>query len=276
MSDLGEVVPLGVVVRDENKVPVDAETVELTITLPDGSTYQPVVLNPPTETGRYAVDYVPREQAGLYSYRWVSTRPDLVLEASFHVERPGTVGVLSLAEAKDYLNMREDDRHDEEIMRAMRSATALAEDARHEVILRRTITETSDLGRYPVPGHALVHGPVLALTSVQRLQGGAVVETLAPPAVWVDEHGVVRAGRLAALHGLCRFTYTAGYAVVPEEFREAVGYILQAVWSARRGSNSRPRVPGSEDQQSPRSEMPSVPGRALDLLGVSGRGPLVG
>lgn len=276
MSDLGEVVPLGVVVKDENAVAVNAETVELTLTLPDGSAYKPVVLNPPPETGRYAVDYVPREQAGLYSYRWVTTRPDLVLEASFHVERPGTVGVLSLAEAKDYLGMQADDRHDEEIMRAMRSATALAEDARHEVILRRSITETADLGTYTVAGHALTHKPVLALTSVHRLRYGTPVEVLAPPAVWVDEHGIVRSVRPAALFGVCRFTYTAGYGVVPEEFREAVGYILQAVWSNRRGSNSRPRVAGSEDPQSPGSEMPSIPRRALDLLGVSGRGPLVG
>lgn len=275
MSDLGEVVPLGVVIRDEAGLPVDAEVVRLLITLPDDTVVMPPVTNPPPVVGSYAVDYVPRLLPGLYVWRWEATRPDLVLEGSFHVDAPGAVGVLSLEEAKDVLRIPlTETRHDGRVMNAVRAATRLAQRERHEVFMRTPVSETRDLGRSAVRGVSLSYRPVMSLTSVTRLDAaGLPVETSAPPEVAVDEHGIVTSARLL-LWGRVRFDYVAGYRVLPEDYREAVGYILQAVWSNRGGSTGRPRVGGQQAGEDQAGEPTSVPQMALDLLG--NRGPLVG
>lgn len=280
MTELGEVVPLGIIVRDEAGIQINAETVALTITLPDDTTVLPAVQNPPATVGHYAIDYVPRELPGLYRWRWETDRPALVLEGAFHVDPPGSVGILSLAQAKSVLGMESDDRHNREIMAAVQTATALAEDVRHEKLMRTTVTETRELGRSPLAGFALTWGPVQSIVSVERFgpygAGPLPAEVRTPPDVWVDGNGIVRANSRALLWGLCRFTYVAGYRVVPPQFTTAVEYILQAVWQNRRGSSMRPKVAGQSEDMQDRSEAASIPRRAYDLLGAYQRGPLVG
>lgn len=269
MSDLGEVVPLAVHVRDTAGAPMNAETVTLTIIRPDLTTATVDVLNPPTVTGRYTGEFIPTGQAGLYTYRWQTTGPNLVHEGAFHVEPPGAVGILSLATAKSLLGMTNDDRYDDDIAGTARAATRLAERVRHEKILRTALVETRDLGRSYTRGVALTWRPVISLTAVDRLDhGNGVVETLVPPDVAVDERGIVTALSQTALWGRCRFRYVAGYLVIPDEYREATGYILQSLWTNRRGAGGRPRVGGQGSTSDDEADIRSVPTRALDLLGA--------
>ena len=278
MSDLGEVVPLGVVVRDEAGQPMNAEDVTLTITRPDETTTVLSVLNPPLETGRYRAEIVPTSLYGLYRYRWQTTRPDTAFEGVFNVERPGSVGILSLAEAKELLGMQADDRYDDAILRTLRSATNLAERVRGEKILRQPVSETRDLGATPARGLALVHRPIISLTAVHRLgDAGVVLETLAPPLVGVTEAGILTSGDRYLLWGRLRIEYIAGYAAPPPEYRDAVGYILQALWTNRRGAGGRPRVGGQATGGGEgAADTRSVPAQALDLLGADRARPLVG
>jgi len=277
VSDLGEVVPLAVTVRDTAGAPMNAETVSLTIIRPDLSIAAIDILNPPAQTGRYTAEFIPTGQPGLYTYRWHTTGPDLVHEGAFHVEPPGAISILSLAQAKTLLGMTNDDRYDEDIAGTSRAATRLAEKVRREKILRTPMVETRDLGRTYVRGVALTWRPVIALTAVDRLaDGDVVVETLTPPLVAVDERGIVTAGSPTALWGRCRFRYVAGYLVIPDEFREATGYILQALWANRRGAGGRPRVGGQDTGGDDSADTRSVPGRALDLLGAGEPRVLVG
>lgn len=279
MSSIGEVVPLAVTIRGADGNPMNAATVTLTIIRPDLTTVAVDIVNPPPTTGTYTAEYIPTAQSGLYTYRWTTTEPALVQEGAFNVERPGAVGILSLVEAKELLGMRDDDRYDESIARTIRSATRLAEGIRHEVIMRRAVSETRDLGRSSVRGVALTYRPIIALTAVDILSdGGAVVSTLAPPDVMVDERGILTARSATALVGRIRPRYVAGYIDIPDEFRDAAGYILQSLWSNRRGTGGRPRVGGQDSSsgEGETREARSVPARAMDLLGADQNRPLVG
>lgn len=278
MSSIGEVVPLAVTIRNADGNPMNAATVALTIIRPDLTTVAVDIVNPPPSTGTYTAEYIPTGQSGLYTYRWTTTEPALVQEGAFNVERPGAVGILSLAEAKELLGMQNDDRYDESIARTLRSATRLAERIRREKIMRQVVSETRDLGRSPVRGVALTYRPIIALTAVDLLtDGGNVASTLAPPDVQVDENGILTARSATALVGRIRPRYIAGYIDIPDEFREAVGYILQSLWSNRRGTGGRPRVGGQDSGGSDQTaEARSIPARAMDLLGADDNRPLVG
>ena len=67
---LGSQVPLGVTITDATGTPADATAVNLTITLPDGTTATPSVNH--SGTGLYDVDYTP-SQAGRHTLFWVAT-----------------------------------------------------------------------------------------------------------------------------------------------------------------------------------------------------------
>lgn len=276
MSELGEVVPLAVHIRDTAGQPMNAAAVTLTIIRPDLTTAAVDILNPPAVAGTYTAEFIPTGQAGLYTYRWNTTEPTLVHEGSFHVDPPGSISVLSLAESKKLLGMVNDDRWDDEIATTSRSATRLAEKVRHEKILRTAVSETRDLGRTPARGVALVHRPVISLTAVDILDNvDTVLISYAPPLVAVSETGIVTAAPAAALWGRCRFRYVAGYLVIPDPYRDAIGYILQSLWANRRGAGNRPRV-GGQDTSGEDTDVRSVPARALDLLGASEHRYLVG
>jgi len=274
MVDVGELYPMGIVVRDVDpaRTPMNAANVTLSITRPDQTPEPGVVIgNPPGIVGRYVFDYIPL-QAGRYVYRWQTVNPTLVLEGSFDANPAGSAGLISLARAKKLLRIPlDDDSDDDELRSVIRAATRAAENERQEVIQRREITETRRL-RAPTPRAALTHRPVLALTSVTNVDDGGV---WLPPAVDVDEHGIVEVALGApALWGRLRFAYTAGYEIVPDAFQEAIGYITQHLWENRLGSARRPRIGGMAAEESSAALGYSIPNRARDLLGRAG--PLVG
>lgn len=278
MSSVGEVVRLGAHVTNESGADLNAVDTTLLLTLPDDTIATLDVLNPPAQVGRYQVDYVPT-QPGLHVWLWRFAQPAVALEGSFYVSAPGVVGLLSLAEAKKILRIT-DSRSDDEIQATVVRATELAESQIHELLVRRPVSETRDLGsrfqyRTALP---LTYRPVARITLVERLHtSGAVIEAVAPPVVWADEHGILRCARPAVLSGLLRISYVAGPAVVSEVKRGAVEYLVQHLW-ANRGATLRPRVGGGDQQQGDPgqdgSSRSALPLRVIEQLGP--RGPLVG
>lgn len=101
--DVGDIVPLGIIVTDSAGTQVDTTPVTLTITLPDGTTVTPTVAN--LSVGEYSVQYT-TSQSGRHTYRWLAggTYPG-AHEGSFYVgavqsiaadaERYATVGALA-------------------------------------------------------------------------------------------------------------------------------------------------------------------------------------
>lgn len=272
--DVGEVYSMAILVRDVDaaRTPMNAATVALTITMPDQSLFMPVVTTPPATPGAYVYDYIP-VQPGRYVYHWQTTNPTLVLEGSFDAIPTGSAGIISLARAKKILAIdAADDSEDDEIRSVIRAATRAAENERDEVIVRRVIVETKRIHRMS-QRFLINQRPVLSLTSVTGIDSGTV--WLAPTQCSVDENGIVESVTTAPFWGRLRVEYVAGYAVMPDAYQEAGGYIVQHIWTNREGSTKKPRRGG----QHPPDEMPSsmgysIPSRARDLLGHAG--PLVG
>lgn len=275
MSGVGQVVRLGVAVTDEGGAALNAATVTCVLTLPDGTTTALDVLNPPAVTGHYRVDYVPAV-AGLFTFVWLTTAPATEDEGSFYVNEPGAVGIIGLPEGKRLLRIPpEDTRYDDDIEEEIRSATMLAEQESRQVLLRRTVTETRDLGNTWRNGVALTRAPVVRVVMVERLHSsGVVTEVVTPPDVWGDEAGIVRAMRPAVLWGLVRITYVAGPVVLSPAHRDAVRYLLQHLWANRGGNTARPRVGGGEEAPVDPQDRTAIPTRVRELLGP--RAPLVG
>lgn len=267
--EVGEINPLGIVVRDVDGNPINAETVTLSITRPDRTPFAPQVANPPGETGHYLYDLTVT-MPGPWQYVWRTTAPTLVLSGSFDAISAGAFGIINLEKAKKLLKIALDDHdHDDDILDVIRAATGAIENERGgQKVLRTEVSQTRWL-RGGTTRFSLIHRPVLELVSVTVLDTGLVLE---PPDVTVDEHGIVtvHAGSVA---GRVRIDYVAGYDIVPEPIREAAGHIVQHLWANRLGSSGRPRA-GGQAADGESSMGYSIPNRARDLLGHAG--PLVG
>jgi len=271
MSGVGQVVRLGTSVTSDTGAPMNAVTASLVLTLPDDTTTTLDVLNPPAVTGHYQLDYVP-ELPGTYTYVWQFEQPAVTYEGSFYASLTGAVGILSLAEGKDILNIPDSDtRHDRAISTEIVRATEVAEGISGEIIARRTFVEVLRTYGWH-EGVRLTNVPVARPVLMERLQPDqTVIEAVAPPAIWTDQFSILRCARPAAMWGLIRVTYVAGPAVVSESTRGGIEYLLQWLWSNRQGASGRPRVGGgagggSEAAMEVRVARTAIPYRIVQLL----------
>lgn len=87
--DFGATVPLAVnVFAADGVTSANADTITLTITLPDGTTTTPTVTNPPTVTGSYVYLYTQPPQAGRYVVYWDAGGANTSAYATAFVVRP--------------------------------------------------------------------------------------------------------------------------------------------------------------------------------------------
>jgi hypothetical protein len=264
--ELGDLVPLGLEVRDANLALVSASAISCTITLPDGSTLTPTPTSP--STGRYIVDYVPT-MIGRHSVRWVTTGPNTGYSDTFDVEAGDLGSLISLDDAKRAIGMplaRTED--DEELRRMLATASAKVE-GRCGAVVRRTVVEDHYLpfrvGNW-VRQIQLRQTPILSLTSVTgtMLSSGGY---LATDLVIGYQSGTIRlVGDMAFPHGTLTFTYVAGRATVPEPLQTATGIILEHLWQERRGWVAAPTVRGEAAQDRGRPAPWDVPAQAEALM----------
>lgn len=254
---------------EEGGVPVNPSTVALTITLPDGTTTAPTPAN--TATGKYKVDFVPT-QAGRHLIRWVTTGPATAFTDVIDVRSGAPAYIVSLASVKRHLGKSlTDTADDEELREFIEAATALVEDIRGEVVVRRTVLEDVDLP-HGTRAILLSKTPVLSLASVAAVDGSTTWNV-------ADLHtsgiGVVTARSGQVFWGLVRFTYVAGYTVIPANFSLAAKVIVEHLWETQQQPNLGPRPfgDGGEVMTVPGRGY-AIPNRAVQLLG-GGRGPLV-
>jgi hypothetical protein len=237
--DIADVVPLTVTIKDAAGTATNATTVTLTITLPDGTTITPAVVNPPAATGVYLYDY-PTVQAGRHIARWTSTGPQAAYSDAFDVRPAQPAYIVSLADIKQQLNMT-GTKDDEELRVYLEATTGLVENHLGRAVVRRTFTEE----------HAAVSGelmlnwtPVQSLTSVATVDG---VTTWNVADLHVSTSGIVTAKTgVTALSGDITTTYIAGDPIIPGKWTLAARIIVQWLWETQRGTAGGPRPGGME------------------------------
>lgn len=261
--DLGDVVPLGVTVKDSGGTLVNAGAMALTITLPDLTTVtsSPVM---PISTGTYNYDYT-TVQAGRHQVRWVATGANAnAYTDTFDVREQDPPTILSLADAKAHLNKTSTTDDDE--IRAMVESVTSGIEYLAGVCVRRTVVEKHDVPAHGVHTLALRRTPVLSVTSLVAVLSGGTTYTVAD--LDVDgPTGIVMRKDGGRLYGPLRATYVAGRTVVPANLTAAARIILQHLWRTQQGPG-RPQL-GVEDY-AVTEPVPgfgyAIPNRALQLL----------
>ena len=180
--------------------------------------------------------------------------------------------MVSLADAKGQLNMDPAiHTFDDELRDFIASATGAAEQYKHEVIVRRAVTDELDLGGYCGSGYGWVQRfrvrsvPVISLTSVVSWDGAVtwdVTQMRARPS------GLVRVMAGPRVTGLADITYIAGHQQIPAHYKRGALVILQHLWETQRGPGTAASgVIGSEEHWRQPGEFFSVPDKAKELLG---------
>ncbi len=245
--DLGDIVPLGIEVRDADGDLANATSATCTVTLPDGSISTASVTSP--TTGSYVADYTPAT-VGQYLVRWLTTGANAgAFTDTFTVRDAASIGVISLADARAYLNIPSGVTvDDEEIRSFLEAAQSLCEYEVGGPLVRTAYTEVHDGGASVL---LLDKGPVISVASV------TVAGVLVPPTAYVVDAGPARirslAGAFGSTAGSVTVVYSAGYGTPPAVARQAVQEALRHLWTTQRGSMpSLPRglegdsyVPGS-------------------------------
>jgi hypothetical protein len=234
MWELGGVVAIGTKFYDTSTPPilVAATSVVATITLPDGTTNTPTVTNP--STGTYAANYTPT-QAGRHPVTWSGVVGGLTVKYTdvFNVQEAAPPLILSLDEARDYLNMLAGETvNDEELRGFIEAATPIIEKVVGPCV-RRTVTSVIYPGD-PFP--ALPLTPVISLTSGAMIRDGSTVDVSS----FVVENGCLRSKTYVPLpYEPWTLTYVVGRAIIPANIRTAAGEVVSNLWASQRGASIR-------------------------------------
>lgn len=262
--DLADKVPLSIEIKDPSGALADAGNVALTITLPDGTseTHDPIAS---TTAGVYDYDY-PTVQAGVHHVRWVATGANAsAFTDAFVVEPADGAPWISLADARQHLNKTPAD--DEQLRWFVGAACQLIED-RMGAVGPRTVTADVRAHRGVI---VLPQRPVISVTNVVRLPGGAVVsqaDALAGTPGWTLEsvEGVLR---VPVWCGDVRVTTRIGRSPLPSNFRLAGLDLIKHLWqgSQHNGAGGRPMLVDSDAIAA--SVRPfAMPYRVMELLGL--------
>lgn len=275
MFDLGDVWPLAVDARDPDGALVNADSVTLTITKPDGTTTSPVVTNPPSVTGRYTCDVLP-DVAGRWQARWLLAWSSGSTAAYTDVcdVRPAEDGqILSLASAKAHLNSPATSTTDDEEIRGFIAAvTEIVEsdpDWGVGPVVVRTYTERVCDG----PSWWLQRSPAIALVSVATVFTSGTVQPVEGLVLEAATGRVQRRDGMALTGGPWDVVYTAGRQIILPNVSLAAKIILAHMWETQRGGVAS----GLRFNDDAEVVQPGymIPNRAKELLVPHGRGPLV-
>lgn len=268
--DLGDLVPLSITVTDADGNPADATAVNLTVTLPDGTTVTqgPIVSTTP---GVYDYDY-PTVQAGRHHARWVATGLNAsAYSDTFDVQPADDGDFISLADAIEHMKKKSVTADAEKLRVFVSAACQMITDRKGQV---SPLTVVAD--RRPHRGElVLPTRPVISITSVQKLPGLEVVaaaDAATGAHGWTLEsaEGVLRVTGLGWSDRV-RVTYRAGRSPVPANFRLAALDLTAHLWrtSQLNSGGGRPAV-GVDEVVLPGSSF-ALPYNVRQLLGLDKR-----
>lgn len=275
MIPLGAIVPnLAINVVDQNSNPINAASVTLTITLPDGTTTvltsstTPPILNP--QTGQYTCQYVTTEP-GHHQVRWVTTNPTTVYDDVFNVTESSVGSMLSLAEAKLQLGMDPAyTKDDAELREWMRATTTAIQNYKHEVIVQTTFTEEHFFGSMWGPSWVirsrmrLFHVPVIALLSIVQSDRSHTWDITQQDLD--NDTGLVATVTGPPIRGRITVSYLAGYQIIPYNYLEGAKMLFQHMWETRRGPGGLQGIVGPEELADFR-HYTSLPRKVTEMLG---------
>lgn len=216
---------------EQGGVLVNATTAALTITLPDGTTTAPSIVNPPLVTGKYLYDYV-AVQSGRHVGTWLFTMAGgkttsyvetfdvgqglvTVDEAVAHLRAAGVVTSSADLDQLQWLCMVATDAVERDLGR---------------VLTRRTVTEVYDGGQSAI---VLRQSPVISVTSVSD---SAVVISALDYTLDQSTGILYRGGtstywtRFTTGRQSVSVTYVAGYTDPPRAARMVALTIVQSLW----------------------------------------------
>lgn len=250
MYEVGDSIPLTWRVINTQQTLVDA-TVSLIVTPPGGDPTGVDVEH--VSVGSYASLYTPTV-AGRHTLRWWATD---TYESSYSdilnvVPQSAPVALISLAEAKEHMQMDVDDHsEDDELLGFIASASLVVEGQTKSVWAKRTIVETHTLD-----GTGVVFLDAMPIVSITSIVDSDDTE-LDLTSVTVDAaNGIVR----VTASGVHTFTLVAGVGVIPENVRTATEIICAHLWRTQRVQTIG-AGPGF--------------GAGMDAIPVAGRGYLI-
>lgn len=264
--DLGDLVPLSVTVTGSDGNPANAGRVDLTITLPDGTT---TAVGPiaPTTVGVYDYDFT-TVQAGRHQARWLATGANASAFPDVFDVQPADGGdFISLADTKNHLQ-KSGTGDDEQLRLFIGAACQMITDRMGQVSPASATYDVTQRGDTIV----LPRRPVMAVTSVRRLPGA----DLLPPADegagvagwYLDSpEGVLR--HTGCFDGRVRVTYRTGRNPLPSNFRMAALELVAHLWrgSQHNQAGGRPAL-GETDSLSASVRAYAMPYRVMELLGL--------
>jgi hypothetical protein len=256
--DIGAAYLIAFDVRDDGDVLAHANTVTLTVTLPDGTTATPGITD--AVAGQYRLTYLP-VMAGRYQWAAVTTVPNTSWGDTFNVR--AYASLISLAEVKAHLNIT-GTGSDDELRNFLAGATELIE-TKVGPCVRRTVTSriaASNGGSIALPVY-----PVLSVTSVTSTTPGGPTWTTAQLDVDGDA-GIVSVLPTAPAFwwGPWDVVYVAGRQVIAERFLHAAKELLRHLWETQRGAAAPSVLQGEEIFTTSAGFAFSVPRRVLELL----------
>lgn len=269
MIEVGDPLPdFAVEIRDAAGALAAPGALAVTLTLPDLSTTPITPANP--STGKYTGSYV-TTQGGRHWARWVATGANASAHSQmWDVEPADPGGFLSLADAKQHLNIPATTTTQDDELRLYVSAVCDAVEGLIGPVGRRTVTETV----YPSSGVLLLStSPVVSLTSVTPyasvalslgsfstdVTAGIIRPLYSVPGLWASSYTVV---------------YVAGRAAIPPAVALAARIILAHLWETQRGPAGLPLADPGEEPATFGLGF-AVPNRALELLAQYRRAPAI-
>ena len=262
--DLGDVVTLGIQIKDAFQALADATAVVVTITAPDATTPTPTIIHP--STGIYTVTFTPTVP-GRHKVRWVATGTNANVYTDVVDVWPADPRfIISLDDARAALNVSSTSRvNDAELLLYIAATTEVIEDIVGNV-LTTTITETFDGG-----GRSILLAQVpSAITSV-TVNGTATTNYVANLS-----SGIIHAGSTTTpwifQEGIQNVvvTYAAGLQQIPPNIilaaREEVRFLYQIGQQAGRPAFNTDLAP--QDMSWTPSGF-AVPQRVIELCNAS-------
>jgi uncharacterized phiE125 gp8 family phage protein len=237
MYEIGDPVTLTTLVKDSTGTPANAGSMNLAITLPDGTAG--TVTNPVTGVaGAYSYVYT-TTTSGSHIATWTATGANAgVYVDTFHVELEPQ-GMVSLSEVKAHLRITR--TNDDEVLRSLiLTASSLAEgpEGTGKVWRRRVITnEKHSGGGYSIP---LNLRPVQSITAITIDGVAGVVADYD-----VEDWRITSTSGLAIGNSTRRsnvlVSYIVGTSSIPSPLRDAVKELVRHLYGIYRGGSNLPR-----------------------------------
>jgi hypothetical protein len=265
--DLGDTIPLSVVIRDANNALADPSALVLTILLPDKTTTTPTPVK--DSTGLYHYDYAPTV-AGTFIARWAGTGPAVAYEQTFTVRGAYEQTLISLDDFKGHLN-KTNTTDDEELRETLAVASAMIVDrigpvlpttrievlrgGSETVVVKDRVVSVTTVTEFPRAQTVAEQSGLVASSGHYFYKDGPDGQTLVRrlgylPYPWAP---IVKVEYLAGLGG-----------EVPPAIRRATRTVAKHLWSTQRGAVGVPRADGAVDWQPGQGF--AMPRAALELL----------